>query len=305
MLSRLRGHRLSQLKSHWEQTGNCQSSFSINTEARETWIARIFSETDNHAKDRMLLLFNKKLLNTNRRLRPSARQILHKLEDLDRLVPSDSHLLDSCCKHADLDALNGKHTTSISMRFQFIHRPRITAGYALPSFSRDYTFVLLDFDLKVIAWKNSTSIPEGPESKMAFHFGNPALIGQVCHQLRIPASKMLSTRNHWNLHRLKDTLCIREHTNGIQHALLIVDIFAIRDSVSTERYSTIRLPSGAWSERMLQLFLIPIDFPKVETYASFFYMIAFRVGDDNEQRSNGNSILPSALTSIRKDARGM
>ena len=292
MLSRLRGHRLSEMKSYWKQTGNGHLSFSINSEAKDAWIHKLFHEDYNHTKDQVLLLFNEKLLNQNRHLRPSAEQILHKLEELDRLLPSDSQLLRSCCKHADKDAENEEGASGVRLE-QLQQRRQITARHALPSFSSDCTFILLDFDLRVIARKNHDFIPEGPESEIAFHVGKPARIERACANLHAAALEMNCTSELWHIHaRDKQSINIRDHANGIQHALLAADVSTIRDSVSTDVFCTVRLPSGAWSskERWVQVFLIPIRFRKIASFACFFYMATFWVGDDSEKQQQQSAM---------------
>jgi serine/threonine protein kinase len=157
ILLRLRDYRLSELKSHWKQTGNDYPSFSPSPEARYTWIAKLLYRIDVDSKDQVLLLFTEKLLNENRQLRPSAGQIVNKLEDFNRLISSGSFSFNGCCKSYAYD----KYLVAFEDAGSKLILQRLDsyAGYALPSFSADYTYIILDFNLKVIARENISSIP--------------------------------------------------------------------------------------------------------------------------------------------------
>ncbi|KAF2681535.1 kinase-like protein [Lentithecium fluviatile CBS 122367] len=284
MISRLRGHRLSEVKSHWKQTGNQRLSFSLNAEARDSWVARLFSEINDHIKDQVLLLFTGHMLNANRYLRPTAKQIVNKLEDLDRLLPSDSQLLSPCCTE---DYYLDEQNLPDLVRQQLYQRRRITAGYALPAFSGDYTFALLDIDLKVIARENYSHILEEPERELAFHFGAPDVLENACANLLLATTA--SPTEFWRRDDPNNIRHIRGFSSGVQHALLSADVFALKDAMCTQITTTVRLPSGAWSSRrrIINAFLIPICFPKVESYGQCFFMVTFWVGDDNQQGTKG------------------
>ncbi|KAF2264809.1 kinase-like protein [Lojkania enalia] len=86
ILSRIYGHRLSDMVDFWKMTGNTHSSYSLNEEARVEWIHHL-TMTINHnfEEDYALLSLIISMLRRDRRVRPTAQQLVEKLLDLDLL----------------------------------------------------------------------------------------------------------------------------------------------------------------------------------------------------------------------------
>ncbi|KAF2870335.1 kinase-like domain-containing protein [Massariosphaeria phaeospora] len=118
ILSRLMGHKLSTLKSFWAANGIKFDSFAENPQATELWFRRLLDGQPkayfgSDRRDSFLSSYVYHiLLERDRLLRPTVKQVLSKLLDLDFVYPleSDQRWVAVCCSHhADpcIDALVG------------------------------------------------------------------------------------------------------------------------------------------------------------------------------------------------------
>ncbi|KAF2133136.1 kinase-like protein [Dothidotthia symphoricarpi CBS 119687] len=110
ILSRLYNYRLSTMHEFWRTNGNRLNSFARNPEANAAWLAKL---TDNQAKTQhgynrrnlwLVSFIYHVLLHRDRLLRPTAKQVLDRLHDLDAVYPVESSkfwVADCCATQVD------------------------------------------------------------------------------------------------------------------------------------------------------------------------------------------------------------
>ncbi|KAH7393010.1 kinase-like domain-containing protein [Pyrenochaeta sp. MPI-SDFR-AT-0127] len=105
IMSRLRGHKLSTVKQFWRTHGKFWENIAQNTDANTAWLkiltkSQARTQHGDARRDLLLVSFTcHVLLRQDKSLRPTAQQVMDKLQDLDAVYPVSSSKvwIDSCC----------------------------------------------------------------------------------------------------------------------------------------------------------------------------------------------------------------
>ncbi|KAF2126543.1 kinase-like protein [Dothidotthia symphoricarpi CBS 119687] len=261
MLSALCGYNLSEVKDHWKRTGNGQSSFARNMEATNTW----YDGLDMHALHFDIIVpMVRSMLASDRLLRPSIGQIVDRFSDVNDLDYDASALIAGCCKRKSIYDI---FTTDIGF---------LSSCHFYPWCYDNWTYILLDLDLRFIASENNTySRFQGQGILDAFE--DFEHIRRKCNILYRGASRTGRNRRFWQAHQQqRETL--RTHPNGMLHAITSMKLLSLKHVVFTAGLCKIRKGSdlvSSFEDRVLQVSLLPISLLRSPYFGSFFYMLSF------------------------------
>lgn len=268
MLSRLYGHRHSEMTTFWKQTGNGHPSFSMNTEATNLWLRSLSSKIGDDQKDRMLFICISTMLRTDRLLRPSAQQVLNKLADLEALFPSYPSVFGSCCKYQ----ANVSAKTALLQGY-----PTRSPGHFYPHAFDKFTYILADLDLTVFAKKGEDPAFPGQNTSLLYFFRESEL-GLIHKSLRTVACNATS--------RPDSLKGIRHYPTGVSHAVASLNTYSILDWPFNRLSCSVRVQTSNKSSftewHMVQFTLIQICFPNSEVHGKFFIMASWNLDCEEE-----------------------
>jgi hypothetical protein len=158
ILSRLRGYKLDTLKSFWRLHGSHWASFAQNQQATAAWVSKLTktpTRTQYGSDRRELWLISflyHTLLVTTRLLRPTADQVLERLQDLDFLYPAEKmqRWVAQCCRTKSFSRHRNTFNGSLP------HWPNLD----LVSLDDHLAYLFLDENLRVFAHSKNLSFLE-------------------------------------------------------------------------------------------------------------------------------------------------
>ncbi|KAL1591341.1 hypothetical protein SLS60_012085 [Paraconiothyrium brasiliense] len=227
MISRLYGSRLQDLKMYWKTHGNGHISFALNSDATRAWCTRL-TETCTGSLDRYFLALCETLITTNRYLRPTIRQIIEKLSELEaHNLSEELNYFGRCCASA-VD--NGD-----------IH-PKLTGAdlsFFYPTIDPAVDFFLLDLDMTVIYSKSQGYLDtdsaqpnedamEDTQSPLPTY--NPLHLQAACHALRAAAQRGYSPKEFWE----SWGGLLRDRPHGISHAAQSIKVAPIKCMITVQ-----------------------------------------------------------------------
>ncbi|CAO2655152.1 Nn.00g102160.m01.CDS01 [Neocucurbitaria sp. VM-36] len=272
MISGIDGHRLSEVKDSWKQVGNGQSSFARNWEAAESYLEPLES-TSLYPKLRYLRDYIPYMLNPERDLRPSAKEVADRLSDWSfflRELPED---LPECCHYHFLPKrswVDGKPVILDHKRL----------GYFYPGDTDNITYLLLDLDFHLVS--SELTCYDSIKNSAGTLFGDFGDIMATCFKLYNSASRTGTTKDFWESHR-KST-----HSNLVKagdEVEISTKLLSLKHVVFTTLRSFIRVPSSLGlshhkEDRYIQISLLPVCFAKSSVFGGFFYMVSFSEDED-------------------------
>jgi hypothetical protein len=206
------------MKQFWCTQGTYMDSFANNSQANRTWFEslshdRVESQYGSTRKYMWLLSFTYHvLLNEKRLLRPSAQQILDRLQDLDAVYPVDP-MVAHCC------TVDAGSTTSLLASYKWIPQwPMLD----LMSADRSLAHVFLDVDLRILA--TSGNLPALEDANMTEEI--QADRAQLGHLITSPADLV---RIQEGIRQMLESLAIQDRSISDTEP----DLTEIGDSVFT------------------------------------------------------------------------
>lgn len=254
VLSRIRGFKLQQMRTFWLRNGNRNDSFAENPDATVAWFTSLTENatTTQHGPNRSELLMisyvYRVLLEKDRLLRPTARQVLDKLADLDMVYPdSTSFWVGECCsQQVKVTSLDHNKSTAGVIHFEG-HLPQWPL-LDLTTLDHHLAFLFMDQDLRIVAKSQNLAFLDG---RPGFDSDFPGL-GQVLprddiHRIQTATASMLQTLNVEKVstnasHLIFDHIMQSVSINSIQDTVFWVGILNIYwKEETTPRLRTVQL----------------------------------------------------------------
>jgi hypothetical protein len=258
------------MKQFWRTQGTYMDSFANNSQANKKWFEslsqdRVESQHGSRRKYVWLLSFTfHVLLNEKRLLRPSAQQILDRLQDLDAVYPIDP-MVAHCC------TVDAGSTTSLLASYKWTPQwPMLDLMIADDSLAH----VFLDVDLRIIATNgNLPTLEEGNTTE-----GTKPDKAHVGHLITSPADLM---RIRGVIRQMLESLAIQDRARSD----IEPDLTEITDSVFTNCLKhtgfwvdilNVALQSGGLpSIRIVQLSLHTVCFERRSSFQKPFLVMTF------------------------------
>jgi serine/threonine protein kinase len=278
MISGFYGISLSDVKAHWKNTGNGQSSFARNPEATEVWFQDHLKPADHRQlswRVRHLSYLVRLILREHRLYRPTAQQIVDRLLDLSLLLPNSSQYYHTPCRKPTmcigLAHKRDMRRTLMPMSPSADEKKAVhTASFSYPWDFDGWTYELCDFDWSLI-YKDEYS------SEDVTHRHDPH-IRAAAQRLYYGACRTGSTAEFWSSHHgqpnelqsedAKEQAKISAYTLSIKHIVYtrLVVKARVEDSLAKD---------GPYKWREVQVTLLPICRPRSRYHGCFFWMLSW------------------------------
>jgi hypothetical protein len=195
VLSRLCGFKLKDMRSFWMRNGNRYDSFAENSDATAAWFARLRDNqaTTQHGSNRsepfIITFVYRVLLEPDRLLRPTARQILDKLADLELVYPDlTSRWVGNCCSQQIGPKPEGLiPNADINFRGDIPRWPLLD----LETFDSQLVYLFLDTNLDTLAKSQNLSYLENSTVRDLERL----VLRDDVSRLRVAMKHMLQTLN--------------------------------------------------------------------------------------------------------------
>lgn len=305
ILSSLADYRLTEVKEYWKDNGNGNPSYAFNRDALSTWMSRIrsslssqFSLSDSdpdlmdladaeHTKLGELCPYVLTMLEQDSQYRPTASQVLGRLEDLDILLPNEEPLYGSCCTGCVFS-----NAGKLNLRlYPFVDNS--TIGHTFPLWTEDYTFIVLSENGEPVHFANEWRAPDGEPEQRAF-------LSSI-FQSRVNLKSDL----HWlrNTNEYDHAIFAGDRSRCVLDPDVTLDIttlaglraaviaslktFQLKHITFTSRACNVRLPSqlatdASFHQRIVQVTRIPIFLPKSEYHGLHFIMLSFAISKEHD-----------------------
>jgi len=211
------------MRSFWTRNGNRYDSFAENSDATAAWFAGLTNHqvTLQHGSNRselfLISFVYRVLLESDRLLRPTARQVLDKLVDLELVYPDmNSRWTGNCCSQQIAPKSEGfVPNTDISFRGDIPQWPLLD----LETLDSHLAYLFLDTNLDVLAKSHNLSYLE--------NLGSPDIAGLVhgddVSRLKVAVKRMLQNLNLVNPRRVAPP--------ALRHIMRSMAISRIQDTI--------------------------------------------------------------------------
>ncbi|KAH8725935.1 kinase-like domain-containing protein [Phaeosphaeriaceae sp. PMI808] len=292
MISSIYGHSLTALKEFWKHTGNGQSSFARNPEAKRHWMVRLQQSSKsafNSPQLDMLCRYSLSMLHPHRLYRPTAQQVVDHLSDISITWPH--HPIDGiatckgltpCIGLSNYNPALRNYSSNASLLVQF----SMAAYYFYPIQYTDWTYELYDMDHNFIG------------KKPDLHGENHNYFSRSCYiticawfnKILEVACKTGTTKDFW--HTQEQRRDNRFSTEEAHHAHCSIKLHSLQHAIFSRVFLL---------ENTVQITLLSICLPRSPYYGSFFWMLSYPI-----DVLNGITVFPHGLivdltTGIRQD----
>ncbi|KAF2190254.1 kinase-like protein [Zopfia rhizophila CBS 207.26] len=253
MLSRLHGHTLSSIKTFWKDNGSHRPSFSMNRKTAELWFQRIYDDTQQYPKESylVLLIHTMQRYRSKRLLRPSAKQIVEKLAELESMFPSGGTWFGMCCA----DHMKASIPKTIQDEVGLDGRE---VKYFYPHLFDDVAYIYADLDFTILKHRH---VPGHNSLREIF---DSSVLESV-----LDCILELSQRLNHDI--ASPQYFIRKHKNGRSIAKWSFLVSPIKHIIHLRK----RCSLTCFTPRAVQFSIVPICFPRCELYGSFFLVVTF------------------------------
>jgi hypothetical protein len=272
----------------WKTRGNGHPSFAMNTDATTSWLEQLFHNTKGDSKASILYELIRTTLQPDRLQRPSAQQIVDKIQDLELLFPSSPAFVENCCKGR---GLNSDEACGFSNLNGFVDLTRCPE-YLYPDALDSHTFLLVDPDGITFGFKENWPMEKSFGKHLDTYFKSPNDLNDIFDRLRKSVNLAAYVEK-----RAACELTVRSHEDGEFLARLSLRINSV-NKLSFERTTCeIRLPvrSSEHRLRLVQVSIMPICFPRSELHGRPFFVISFMPDKEYDDDTNLFPTPPSTI----------
>jgi serine/threonine protein kinase len=274
MMSGYYGTSLTDLKKHWKESGNGQSSFARNPEATVAWLGTLEGQraTPLDAKLDVLCRYLRTMLAVDRTHRPTAQQVIDHLSDLSVLFPTSSPSDFASCRGPVpcIGLCNTRDPVSTipsNIIVKLEHMPYLANFLYHHIYTSGGAWSIWYLNLRLV----NDAHNQGPVSPI---YANMKTIAPICEYICARACKTGSTKHFWDASRVysnKEPSVERNAQMGISAKLLSLrHIVFTRVTLSFNTDQGLKLCHA-------QITLVPNCLPRSVHHGSFFWLISYHL----------------------------
>lgn len=272
MISGYYGFSLSEVKAHWKETGNGQSSFARNNDATDTWMGTLRSRMQAVREPKLEALVNhahSMIYQTKSMFRPTAQQLVDCLSDLDILLANSSRRTFLSCQGPVpcVGLSNIKSQADKFAAFAGRQPPPYLLEYLNPwGGPTDWAFSLWNMNMSLIGDEHHGSLNPILEYK--------EIIERTCKSILDRACKTGTTKEFWESH--KSNIDKELGAEYSKHAILSCYFLSLRNIA----FARVTLPANVDNPSRnckLQITLLPICLSRSKRYGSFLWLISYPI----------------------------